>query len=295
MFSPGIAGSSLSVPAAAASWGMTRRVFFDDFVDTSKIDLTNSKAPGFNWYLSNSWPNSTTFSGTVWQSIPTISPANISVANSILTINGDPTGFRYGLGTAVANGASYTGRVFPAGLYFEFRASLDNQTPNSGQTAAVWSIAMEFLTGSATKFGELDFLEANPTNTGDVASDSMHLHEFTVSGGTISDCEDGSSLNQANPPVSHNAMSNMATFGTLWVPAALNGGTGIVRRYYNNSEITSVSPQFYSPTDVPNPAPGNKSPAAGQFSAMDAQNLMVMIGADSTIPISIDWVGIWSR
>jgi len=59
------------------AWALTEQIFFDDFNDLSTIDLTNSNAAGFNWYISGNFPQ---FGG-----FPT-SASDLSVASSILKI-----------------------------------------------------------------------------------------------------------------------------------------------------------------------------------------------------------------
>jgi hypothetical protein len=285
-------GQPLQPPAPCVAHGYTSLKFDSEF-SSPNIDLANTKVSGFQWYLSNHWPNSSPYTGSNWPTVPTISTSNISVSGGVLTINGDASGFGYGIATAVWNGSALVGATFGGGFCVEYKASFVAQTPGSGGVGTLWGVASEFLTGTASRFGEIDHIECTPISSGDVCSASMYIHDWNISGSTLVDTECScGNTNQANPPISHSSLGNMQDYITLWVPAAQNGGTGLIRRYFNGSELT-LTEQNYSATGQPNPAPGNQSPANGQFSEMDAQHFIVIIGADSTIPINVQYVRVW--
>lgn len=286
-------GAPIVAPSQASAFGYTS-LKFNTNTFANQIDLTNSKSAGFQWYLAQAWPNSSNYSGTVWRTLATQSTGGISVSGGAVTVtNSVSTG--NSITTAAPVGGSFVGKTFGGGFYLEFTGFFTAQTPNSGEVAAVWAWPIEFLTGSATKWGEIDGIECTPISAGDTCSATMYIHEWTISGGgsTITDvqCNCGNT-SQASPPISHNSLGVSQTYGVLWVPSSQNGGTGIIRRYFNNSEIISAR-QDYSPTGMPNPAPGNAAPANGQFSAMDSQNFVLIIGTSSTIPITISSVRVW--
>lgn len=290
-------GQAIQPPAAAAAVGYTSLKFNSSSFSAANIDLGNTKAPGFQWYLSNGWTDSISYTGSNWPTVPTISTSNVVLAGGALTINADPSGFGYGLATAVQNGAGFTGQAFGGGFYVEFVISFTAQTPNSGKVATVWANPTEFLTGNGinTHWAELDLIEAIPIASGDTAQITMMLHDWTKSGSSISsvDCGGGcANINQANPPISHANLGQSHTYATLWLPAAQNGGTGIIKRYFDNQEIVA-SEQTYSATANPNPCPSNAVCANGQFAIIDSDHFVLFLGADSTIPMTVQSVRVW--
>ncbi len=191
------------------------------------------------------------------------------------------------------NGAGYTGQTFGGGFYVEYTASWNNVTPNSGKVAAVWGNAIEFLTNAATRWGELDLVEAVPIAAGDIAQLSFQVHDWSQSGSNIIDtnCNCGNS-NQGNSPIFHNPLNVAHRYGTLWLPAAQNGGVGLVKRFFDDQEITTAR-QTYAAGSLPNPCPGNQACANGQFTSLDTSHFVLIIGADATIPVTVSSVSVW--
>src|ERR1700722_218346 len=82
-------GTVFNIPSFVSAAGFNTVTFFDDFTSASTIDTSNTGAPGKNWYLQNTFPNALS-NASGWADIYTASPtlsSNISVANSILTLN----------------------------------------------------------------------------------------------------------------------------------------------------------------------------------------------------------------
>jgi hypothetical protein len=94
------------------AWAMNNVTFFDDFTSTATIDMANTKAPGFNWYVDGSWPQPG-FDSTVFMN--NCAPC-LSVASSVLTItpvhNGAPNA---NLALTTSTGTGSTGNL--AGTY----------------------------------------------------------------------------------------------------------------------------------------------------------------------------------
>ncbi|HEX4500629.1 MAG TPA: hypothetical protein VH187_05565 [Scandinavium sp.] len=66
------------------AWGFNNQVFFEDFLDTSGIDMNNTRAPGFNIYVNNFWPGIAGPNPTLAANI-VVSGSKISFLNNIGT------------------------------------------------------------------------------------------------------------------------------------------------------------------------------------------------------------------
>ena len=127
---------------------------------------------------------------------------------------------------------------------------------------------MEWLTGSVTHFTELDFYEAFPSG---VPPDPRFA---------VGDWNGNSSSFNSNDSAAGQWTqdTNFHVYGTLWVPMALNGGTGLIKRYYDHNEVTSCAVSYT---------------AGGLFSLLETQHQMVIINAGVSWPSRWDYVAMW--
>ena len=157
-----------------AAWGMSgQRVFFDDFDDPtlSQIDLTNSRAPGFTWYINNEWPGYRSGSSPGSPGSPN-APTDPTIyefsSPSYLKIVKKDTGFNtLGIGTAawdggtgyVGTGHQLSNRLIEAKLSF---------THPAGDDIAFWATVINDIAthdkfpadgNYAYQYRELDMLE----------------------------------------------------------------------------------------------------------------------------------------
>jgi hypothetical protein len=223
-------------------WGM-QRVFFDDFDSAATIDITNSKAAGFNWYVNGGWPQYTHSTG--WATgAPSVYNTDFSVASSLLTIVNDHSNVGAGINTTVSNHPTnngYTGQAFVLPAYFESRIRYTQNAAAANPGLAFWTVGVETLTGNnLTAFptppsgiigsNEYDFFEALPG----FASGSRPRATFaTASAGisstfivnfdnTIRPCGDG----------------NFHIFGNLFLPdTSTDSGRTIV--FYDGAYVES--------------------------------------------------------
>jgi hypothetical protein len=65
------------------AYGINNTALFDDFTSLSTIDVNNTKAPGFNWYVDASF--------TAWVPFVVVPPSAMSVSSSVLTITMPPS------------------------------------------------------------------------------------------------------------------------------------------------------------------------------------------------------------
>lgn len=287
-----LGGRGLVPPAPAATWGYNRRTFSSRFNDLSKIDTTNSKVAGFDWYIQNAWPQAQLApSGNLgWAnmgvnggSIVSGAASNssfFSTANNIMSIK-DTTanGVAWQLHTCCPTGTGTTlvGQTFSNGGYFECVHSCDPSLALSGMATwpAFWSVDTRWLLGQITRFAELDFFEVFPTSNAAPELDfSVHDWNLGVNPGT--DTFNNTS-NKVTPGVTD---SVFYTFGTLWVPTTQNGGTGLVQRYFNGVHMSSVDQTYTS---------------SGTWSPLDAAQLMLIIAGGPSWTSRYLSVDVWQQ
>lgn len=285
--------SSFAIPAPAVANGFLTRTFFDHFLTPTTIDLANSQAAGFNWYLRNDWPNATTPSSTAWNGIQTdlaTNASDISVANSEIVIaNAVTVGQATALSTAcyANNVQGYVGQVFNclSGFYFEFRMKANPALANLGAVKSWpigWLMAIEFLTGAVTHHAEIDGFEMYPASPGNPSA-VMAFHDWDMTAKT-----DNQNTN-FSPSITLDA--NYHTYGTLYVAPGSNGGTGLIKRYYDGVEQTAQAITFSAGAGCsPGASPANPN---GIYAEMATQHMRIAISAGANWPATFDYVGLW--
>jgi hypothetical protein len=176
----GVYGWRINVMPVAA-YAISGQTFFDGFDDNtmSKFDLTNSKAPGFTWYLYDKWPSPDYPGGVGFPSDPT----KLHVSGSVLTID---SAIHSNLLTAAwtGTGTNFVGGGFKWPFLVESRFNYDYTKPanttGSGDIA-FWSTTIEGLLSSlaaANKYSvanEIDWIEsANGGAQGELPGMATH-------------------------------------------------------------------------------------------------------------------------
>jgi hypothetical protein len=247
------------------AYDLTRRVFFDDFISASTIDLTNSKAPAFNWYLNNNWP----FGYSPWQGCSATQAGDISVANSIMSISTDRSGFGQAVNTIVDNGAGgYIGQTWQVPAMFEcsmgWASAIVLGTENNGQVPAFWTIAGEFLISNQPSAPNLPFVEWDITlafpGTAHLTGPDGDVMDYRPLGGPGSGFSHniaGNLLNQRLPSPNIN-WGRFNRFSSIWITVAQNaqsgGAYGQVMSFVNgvySGEVLYNASSTCSPTTAP--------------------------------------------
>lgn len=150
----------------AASYGINNTILFDDFTSLSTIDVNNTKAPGFNWYVDGLWDDA------IENNTNNPAPANkITQAGSILTLlpPGNASGACLGTASQINGPAgTFVGRGYGGGpaILYEIKMSWDQGTPpTDGNTLTWWSQSLEWTATAGTAnpvdhAREFDMLEA---------------------------------------------------------------------------------------------------------------------------------------
>lgn len=281
-------------------------VFDDEFASSSTIDLTNSLAPGFNWYLKK-------FNGT------TTGAGEISVSGGTLTITMATAGEIYTLATAApTSSTTFVGTAFghsspgtPRAFYFEANLAFDNTLVNiADRWPAFWALALEpeisgtnyaqwpGQTTGYTDHIEDDFFEFNQNNA---LKYGATLHNwygiYNVTCGTY--CV---TTNTSNDVVTLGSVTwtSFNKVGQLWVlGSAANNYNGYIVNYFNGvpvSKVAWVGPGgtgvFASPTVANPPVPPPAYPF--NFSILDSQNLILAIGTGTnSVPMQFKYVRVY--
>lgn len=309
---PGASGYAIKFPSTGGAF------------DISKIDVNNSGAAGYDWYV------------TYFNS-PHVTPAAaISVSSGVLTLN--PTACQTGMtiqSTTDGNHATtgYEGSAFGGGWYIEASISFNASDPYNGcgeSWPAFVAYAIEnqryYYNGEPTKqvahwpgqvadydnHVEDDMFEwQNQPNRYGATMHNWFGYLSAVSppcSGHSGYCDDDNNSNSDVNLASAGAAavdwgpSHFNTIGQLWVPgSADNGWKGSVTNYFNGVERSTVtwvdqgngSPSSLTGTQF---SPNNiSSTGTFGFSVMDSMHFYPILQAGYGQAVSVEWVKIWQR
>jgi hypothetical protein len=137
------------------AYGINNVSFFDDFLNFNDVDVNNTQAPGFNWYVGggNVWPKA---SGTFWAAgvwDTPIAPGKMSIityggSSSVLKIPGSSFASpQANLVTATYAGTpgKWYGNGFAPPCLIEWRGAWDYQVSGFGAELAFWTVPLEYL------------------------------------------------------------------------------------------------------------------------------------------------------
>ncbi len=258
-------------------------VFEDEFNTATTIDLADSRAAGFNWYLKGF------FGGRV-------TPAqDIKVANGILTLSA-PDRAVLASAAPVRKGSGWHGKVFGGGFYIEAQIAFDPVQPAHLRAwPAFWSMAIEHLQGirpgTYEDYIEDDIFEddtahfAGAATYGGAIHDWYGVHDKTCPGQQYCDMTNNGSSAFQNfvihaPPTTD--WRQFHDFGQLWVPAT-TGHAGFVQYYLDGRPTRDIV--TWPPGRVASPAP---------FGVMDQDHLVIVLST-GTQTMQVDWVKIWQK
>lgn len=291
-----------TTPSQAAGVGYRLRTFTSSFV--RDVDDTDSRKPGFNWYVSK------------WYGWAPTRAANIQYAPGkgvTLTSGGETSNFSI-------SSASHTGRKFPSdwvgiafggGGYFEAYIRFEPTTvlrPGAIGFPAWWLWPLNApregqsqWKGQPLGFAhhtEVDIFEYSPALKGPTDSYLASVHEwYGLYGETCRRwCQianyGGTSRfdnNVAHIPEGTD-FRKFHKYGLLWVPAT-SRTDGYLQYYFDDQPVeTRLSWSMYR--DEP-PPPGPNIPWA--FGVLDRQEMFLVLGTGVGQPMTILWVNVWQH
>jgi hypothetical protein len=264
------------------AWTTQKLGLFDDFNDLSTIDVNDTRAPGFNWYVHNLFPHSfmTTFGWTTNPpSVPT-APTTLSISSpSVLRIyNGSPTANGWGSqlwSVATDGGNGYVGTVFSPPMLMEsyFFAA------NSG---AMWGSTVNALLPTippSGRFLEWDVYES--TGTQAYQTGTRTLHEWS---------------NPSSPADNKNGFSSgfyiqsqWNRVAGMWIPAG--SGWGVFLSFCNGQYVINTDASYNAAA-----LPLNwTDPVIGTPSEADIEKMPVFFSCTDGDIFYIDWVKIYTN
>jgi hypothetical protein len=288
--------SAIPVPAEAAAVNYNQLVFDDEFNSLSTIDMTNSHAAGYNWYLQ------------YWFSTDATNPNNVSISNGVLELGGG-TGAA-SLVSAFANSSGgYTGTVFGNGAYMESSIQFN---PSGGSNAmcwpAFWGLSIQHVVdpgadgvsqfaGQAagyTHYAEADIMEYMSDTSGYLGTIHDWSGTYSVDGWQFNIQNNGNNyidVGSVNWNVFH-------TYGLLWVPQSGNTPGHATWYFDGQAESTIYWLGPATSTSLPGISSGSFTPstsadAASTYSILDDQQLALSLSTDSSWPMYVDWVRVW--
>src|SRR5215469_1902490 len=266
------------------AWDLTSRVFCDDFNSLSTIDVNNTKAPGFNWYVNNKWPSGTFPYNTI---VPTQS-VDYSLQNSVLTLLLDRSGFGHVMNAAVDNGSGgFNGSAFQPPFLLECRAnwasSLVVGTEHSQQVPGLWSQPTAQVTNAtAPALVHFDLMRGTPGAIG-ARSTIPSIQVVDVGTGGSNPAQMGSELIGEEPfNVAWQSpnFSRFYRYSFLWLTyaqAQLSGGAFGFMAWFLDG-VYQCTEMNYSPTTIAAP-PTNANNHIGAFMPGETQRHMLILAA----------------
>ncbi len=277
------------------SWPL-KLTFNDDFTSLSTIDIHDTRAPGFNWYTHNTWPNAA-FNPPPQPADTQQPPTPLGVLTlsspSVLRIynpNNNVASYTSQIMSACTDGANgYVGHAFNGPCVMDAYLTWDPSigapfVPLPTLWPSFWSESVEmranFNLDASGHYIETDFLEGPFTGP---PSTTVHS-------------------DKAIPPTALNAMSSpnftISTYpaftrmSMMWITMAANDGIF-------GSFISFVNGQYHMNADF---AYSTTIPAGSAYYACDGHHLpVILITSENTTnnpgggwPFFIDWVKVYT-
>ena len=290
------------------------KVFSDTFPNGSTIDLANSQAPGFHWYIAG------IFGG--------VEPAGDFTfdANGLIITQAANGNLNQAMTTAIGSGSTYRGTVFAHGGYFEVVMAFNQATVSGNGWPAFWGEAIEHIQNNRATadqwpgqavgfehFVEDDFFEWDIQDVkrwGSAVVDWSNVNGASCPAGyhaagycqiyNLNGIGGNNGFNNvflcANASCPTVTWTNFNTLGHLWVAGdANNGQHGYTQTFFNGVEAKpGASGDSIVPwTDGVMPTPANLPNSPEVWAIHDQRSLAIILGAGVNQAFHIKQVNIW--
>lgn len=282
---------ALPTSAWTRNWA---HALFDDFQTLSSVDLSDTRAPGFNWYIHNDWPNGApsgfwtpvapTAQGVISLSQPSVmkvwnqSPSSNNFAGSLASV-----GYSGGTGFPSVVGNYFTAPMIMdvfVGADFSFLSAYN--APTAGP--AFWGVTVETLI-STNLNANGEYLEWDPLDGGN--SEVISWIGSTKTPQQVS----LSQQNVINAGV-------FQRFTLIWLDSLNSGNTGWgYFGVFNNGQYLAVGSCAYQTAagQTTHPPTGTDT---DMFRNIETQHPMIWLWAPSRpsgpgMPLYWDWVSVW--
>ena len=274
-----------------AAYSLVANKLHDDFTTLNTIDVNNTKAPGFKWYVA-AWSNA---AQSGWANMSPTQAGDLSVSNGILTIANDRSTFGYGIGSACTDGSTgYIGQAFQPPFFYQAATNFNPATAQVSFTSwpDIPMLPTEFLTPGNTatvEFIEWDIMEAQPNGTGTVSMTSNN-HDWSASAGGFTghnDVNGGSTIGSPTLTTTH-------IYQRLVLDATSAGqGFGESMSFFDGNYV-SLSERTWSATTGSSPAATPSNPN-GVFSVGDTQHSVAILGTGPSWAHNIDYADVFTK
>ena len=281
---------SITPPEIAKEHGMTKLVFEDDFDSLDTIDLNATGEEGYKWYVRRPY------------SCTTMTPDDITIKDSILTLHEHNSLFNYGLATVDGrNGVGYT---FNKGV-LEFRCRIPHfdQDKRNGReygcgVPAIWSFPREKIyegPGFYTpNWVETDWMEY----WGDLDAFPGGHATITLHETFRSKDENGVVIQSEKEAVQKHSLGKERHFNgfhdALWHTMTFLWEDDLFVGYFDGKEVLRME---YGKDRLCDPLPrvAVGEQVNGAFSFMNEQKLALIISGSLYNPLEIDWIRVWQK
>lgn len=284
-----------------AAWDLTHKAFEDDFDSLATIDLANSKAPGFKWYINNLYEDS--FMPTFgWETNPPSAPSDPEAftisSPSVLRIytpgvDGAAAGWNSQLWSTVTDGAGdVIGYSHKPPLVYDGYVNWDGDpgafNPQWSGYAAFWGMPIEALQDPSISgmepedhFNELDVSEAQANARG------SSLHDWSVPASPVRTTVVGG-LDTAFPMV----LGTFRRLSALWLRPEDTGTDWGIFMFFVDGRFGRFADGEYSATEGDQPGIGAGS---------DEHHMNVILNSSGAVASGdgqaffIDWVKVYTK
>lgn len=312
MFATSQYGLAASAPPQAATVGYTQNTFSSTF--TNDIDLNNTRAPGYHWYLNKffGWP-------------PT-QPSSLHFnSDGSLTLTSGGSTANFAISSAADSGKpapnDWVGTAFGGGGYFEAEFKFDPSfvmKPGAVGFPAWWLGALEHAhrtphgaqwKGQVPGFEhyiEVDIFEYNQwkNHPFNVYSGAVHdwygIHNQTCPGKAYCDATNYNNTTRfSNYLISTPTNTDFRQYhkyGVLWVPATKTS-QGYLQYYFDGKPTNDrVSWSLYDEqAHRPLMLQTASQSTPWVFGILDRQHLILILGTGNGQPMTIKDVNVWQK
>lgn len=256
------------IQAMLAEADITNLIFSDDFDSISTVDVTDSGAVGYKWYVDRPY-------GAV-----TLTPNDYTVKDGVMTVCNEIPTYNYGLGTY--HPGERVGFTYNMG-YMEVRLRIPRPRENTAEekgVPAIWALPDTKLTNQSLHWVELDWLEywgITKARPGGYYTVCLHEQYGTPAHTWYK-----------NTNCYHQGLGDgeWHTMGWLWQK-------GLFITYLDGTEIMRLTyAEDKDPTPKHTIQKGDDT--LGVFAQLDKQQLPVIIGGSKDNPMELDYVRIWN-
>lgn len=273
------------------------------FDSVGNIDISNTQASGFSWYIGN------------WFGQAASDPSNVSALSGQVRLGGGTSGTIAQLSSALPNGSGgYVGQVFSGGGYFEIEFSTNAQ---NSVFATDWpNFFLEPLehilqngsdqwVGQATgyaHFAELDVVELIHSPMQDVTTSPAYLigaHDWSgvFSGGYPYNIVFAAGVPSGTSPINWGARNK---YGLLWVTQT-SSAPAYLSWYFNDQLMATI--YYAGPVTSPplsgqstgSYAPTTTSQASQTYAVADGEHFAMRMGTDPAWPMTVYSVKVWQK